>query len=278
MLLRKDGTSVYITQDIGTTLLKHKEHNPDVMIWVVGDEQILHFQMLFTILKKMGCPWADSLYHLSYGMVNLPSGKMKSREGTVVDADDLFDEMHELAKKATLERLGDTAEIPEDLEKRSEIIGMGALKFMLLKFKPKTTIMFDPQASLKFEGDTGPYVQYVCARINSIARKAQERGIDAAPEKVDWSLLDSPEEKEIAVMALRYQTALRSSAEKMDCSVLVAYLLDLAKCFNRFYREKQVLNAEDENVRTARPALCFAVRDILSDGLRALTIQIPEAM
>ena len=277
VLLRKDGTSVYITQDIGTTLLKHKEHDPDAMIWVVGDEQLLHFQMLFSILKKMGCSWAEKLYHLSYGMVNLPTGKMKSREGTVVDADDLFDEMHELARNAALERLGENGEIPADLEERSEIIGMGALKFMLLKFNPKTTMMFDPQASLKFEGDTGPYVQYVCARINSIARKARERGLDLNGG-VNWALLDSPEEKEVAVMALRYQSAIRTAAEKMDCSVLVNYLLDLAKCFNRFYREKQVLNAEDENICAARLALCFAVRDILSDGLQTLTIGIPSAM
>jgi len=276
VLLRKDGTSVYITQDLGTTLLKHSEHNPDSMIWVVGDEQILHFQMLFTILKKMGCEWSDKLYHLAYGMVNLPTGKMKSREGTVVDADDLFDEMHNLAKKATLERIHEGEKPPADLEERSEIIGMGALKFMLLKFNPKTTIMFDPQASLKFEGDTGPYVQYVCARINSIARKAQSMNMKCS--NIDWSLLDSHEEKELAVTILRYRTAVRSAAEKMDCSVLVAYLLDLAKCFNRFYRDKQILNAENDEIRNARLNLCFAVRDVLTDGLHTLTIEIPEAM
>lgn len=277
VLLRSDGTSVYITQDIGTTLLKHEEHHPDSMIWVVGDEQILHFKMLFEILKKMGCEWADKLYHLAYGMVNLPSGKMKSREGTVVDADDLFDEMYGLAKNATLERVGD-GEIPSDIDERSEIIGMGALKFMLLKFNPKTTMMFDPQASLKFEGDTGPYVQYAGARINSIARKAAERSFDCDPSKVDWSLLDSPEEKCIAVMAARYPETIRAAADKMDCSILVAYLLDLAKAFNRFYREKQVLNADDPAVRSGRLALCFAVREILKDGLSALTIRIPDAM
>ncbi|MBO5723376.1 MAG: arginine--tRNA ligase, partial [Lentisphaeria bacterium] len=156
VLLRKDGTSVYITQDIGTTLLKYNEFQPDGMVWVVGDEQILHFQMLFKILGKMGNAWADKLHHLSYGMVNLPTGKMKSREGTVVDADDLFDEMHTLARNAALERIREGEEAPADLEERSEIIGMGALKFMLLKFNAKTTMMFDPQASLKFEGDTGP--------------------------------------------------------------------------------------------------------------------------
>ena len=278
LLLRKDGTSVYITQDIGTTILKHEEHNPDTMIWVVGDEQNLHFRMLFTILGRLGYAWADSLYHLSYGMVNLPSGRMKSREGTVVDADDLFDEMHSLAKAAAMERVKEGEEPPADLESRSEIIGMGALKFMLLKFNPKTTIMFDPQASLKFEGDTGPYVQYVCARINSIVRKCNDAGIAFDPASVDWSLADSPEEKALAVASLRYADAIRSSADKMDCSILVNYLLDLAKLFNRFYREKQVLNAGDPVVRTMRLALCFAVRDILADGLAALTIGIPDAM
>jgi len=169
-------------------------------------------------------------------------------------------------------------EPPADLEERSEIIGMGALKFMLLKFNPKTTIMFDPQASLKFEGDTGPYVQYVCARINSIVRKCREAGIELDAASIDWSLADSPEEKALAVAALRYAEAIRSASDKMDCSILVNYLLDLAKLFNRFYREKQVLNAGDPAVRSMRLALCFAVRDVLADGLAALTIGIPDAM
>jgi len=276
VVLRSDGTSVYITQDIGTTMLKFDEFHPESMVWVVGDEQILHFQMLFAILKKMGYAWADKLFHLAYGMVNLPTGKMKSREGTVVDADDLFDEMHALAKTAALERVGE-GEIPADLEERAEMIGMGALKFMLLKFNPKTTMMFDPQASVKFEGDTGPYVQYVCARINSIARKAAERNFDCG-KTADWSLLDSVEEKSLAVFASLYPDAIQNAAEKMDCSVLVNYLLDLAKLFNRFYREKQVLNAEDDTVRSVRLALCFMIRDILTDGLAALTIRAPETM
>ena len=277
VLLRKDGTSVYITQDIGTTLLKHREFEPEGMVWVVGDEQILHFQMLFSILKKMGCGWAGNLHHLSYGMVNLPTGKMKSREGTVVDADDLFDEMHALARAAALERVPEGSEPPADLEERSEIIGMGALKFMLLKFNPKTTMMFDPQASLKFEGDTGPYVQYVCARINSIARKAAERGI-AGNGDVNWALLDSEEERLLAVTAARYPEVLKAAAEKMDCSAVVNYLLELAKAFNRFYREKQVLNADNPALISTRLALCFAIRELLTDGLQTLTIGVPEAM
>lgn len=275
VVLRSDGTSVYITQDIGTTLLKYNEHHPDIQIWVVGDEQILHFKMLFAILSKLGFEWAAKLQHLAYGMVNLPTGKMKSREGTVVDADDLFDEMHSLARAATLERLNG-AEPPADLEERAEIIGMGALKFMLLKFNPKTTIMFDPQASLKFEGDTGPYVQYACARISSIERKAADQGFGAASP--DWSLLEKEEERRLALLCAAYPDVLKSAAEKMDCSVLVNHLLEVAKGFNRFYRECPVLSAENESLRSARLALCYAVRDLLTDGLNTLTIGVPAAM
>ncbi len=278
VLLRKDGTSVYITQDIGTTLLKYNEHHPDTMIWVVGDEQNLHFKMLFSILEKLGHQWSKQLYHLSYGMVNLPNGRMKSREGTVVDADDLFDEMHQLAKDAAMQRLKEGEPVPEDLEERSEMIGMGALKFMLLKFNPKTTITFDPQASLKFEGDTGPYVQYVCARISSILRKCESAGIPVRNENCDWSLASSESERSLAVTALRYTDAMRNAAAKMDSSILVNYLLDLAKAFNSFYRENQVLNAENPDVRNVRLAICRAVRSILEDGLKTLTIGVPSAM
>lgn len=276
VLLRADGTSVYITQDIGTTVRKYNDYKPDAQIWVVGDEQILHFKMLFEILKKMGHPWAENLFHLSYGMVNLPTGKMKSREGTVVDADDLFDEMVSLAKNATLERCGEN--VPEDIDKRSEIIGMGALKFMLLKFNPKTTMMFDPQASVKFEGDTGPYVQYACARINSIQRKSIERNIDADKEAPSWELLETEVEKKVAALAFFYPKTLQIAADKMDSSTLVNYLLDFAKAFSRFYRECPVLNAPDEKLRNTRLALCYRCRDILADGLKALTIDVPEAM
>jgi len=276
VLLRSDGTSVYMTQDLGTTLLKYRDYKPDTQIWVVGDEQIHHFKMLFAILKKMGYPWAANLFHLSYGMVNLPTGKMKSREGTVVDADDLFDEMVSLAKSAALERAGE-GKVPEDIDKRSEIIGIGAIKFNLLKFNPKTTIMFDPQASIKFEGDTGPYVQYACARINSIERKAKDAGLNLGAD-VDWMLASSREEKELSVRISQYPETLKAAAEKMDCSVVSEYLLDLAKSFNRFYREHSVLNAESESLKKTRIALCFRTRDILADGLRTLTIDVPEAM
>ena len=275
VVLRSDGTSVYITQDMGTTLKKYEDYSPESMVWVVGDEQILHFQMLFTILQKLGYDWADKLYHLSYGMVNLPNGKMKSREGTVVDADDLFDEMSSLAAEECRKR--DDGSLDEaEITKRGEIIGLGALKFMLLKFNPKTTMTFDPAASLRFEGDTGPYVQYVAARINSISRKAAEKGID--PAGADWDLLSSEAEKALAVKMGLYGNVMRSGAEKRDCSGIVEYLLDLAKAFNRFYRECPVLAAESPALAASRLALSINVGKIIRDGLETLTIQVPEAM
>ena len=275
VVLRSDGTSVYITQDIGTTVMKYNEFKADKQIWVVGDEQIHHFKQLFATLKSMGHDWADGLHHLSYGMVNLPTGKMKSREGTVVDADDLFDEMVGLAKSATLERCGD--DVPADIDERSEIIGMGALKFMLLKFNPKTTIMFDPQASMKFEGDTGPYVQYACARINSMVKKGADQGL-LVDENVNWDLLTSDFEKKLAIRASAYPGVLQYAASKYDCSGLVSYLIDLAKDFSRFYRECPVLIAETDDLKKARLAMCSSIRSILVDGLKTLTIDVPEVM
>ncbi len=277
VLLRADGTSVYITQDLGTTLRKFEDFHPDGMIWVVGDEQIHHFNTLFAILRKLAYPWAANLHHLAYGMVNLPSGRMKSREGTVVDADDLFDELVSLAKQATLERYGD-GQPPADIDERSEKIAMGALKFMLLKFNPKTTMLFDPEASLKFEGDTGPYVQYACARINSILRKAAEQGIDCRRDDVDWRLLASPWEKRLSALTTFYPATLRQAAERLDCSGLVTYLLDLAKAFSSFYRACPVLSAGEPGPQKARLALCAATRDVLAHGLATLTIDVPEQM
>ena len=198
VVLRSDGTSVYVTQDIGTTLLKQHDFNPDQQIWVVGDEQIHHFRILFAILRALGYPWADRLVHMAYGMVNLPTGRMKSREGTVVDADDLFDEMESLARAATLERAG--ADVPENLDERARVIGMAAIKFMLLKVSPRTTIMFDPQASITFEGDTGPYVLYAYARISSMLRKAGA----LASDRVDWGVLGATEERSLALRCALY--------------------------------------------------------------------------
>jgi arginyl-tRNA synthetase len=273
VVLRSDGTSVYVTQDLGTTLLKSKDYSPDSMIWVVGDEQIYHFKVLFAILRRLGYAWAENLVHMAYGMVNLPNGKMKSREGTVVDADELFAEMASLARQATLERCG--ADEPEDLDARSAAIGMGALKFMLLKVNPKTTIMFDPEASIKFEGDTGPYVLYAYARISSMLRKAGE---EALAEPVDWTVLGSAEEKNLARQCGMFGDVMRKAANELDSSCLAGYLLDLSKSFSRFYRSCPVLAAPTADVRRARLELSSRVRVLLAAGLQALTIQPVENM
>ena len=277
VVLRSDGTSVYVTQDIGTTLLKQNDFNPDQQIWVVGDEQIRHFKVLFAILKALGYAWADQLTHMAYGMVNLPTGKMKSREGTVVDADDLIAEMADLARAATLEKAGD--DVPENLDERAAVISMAALKFMLLKVNPKTTIMFDPQASIKFEGDTGPYVLYAYARIASMLRKAEENAMLPKTEAdIDWSLLADPAERALALRCSLYPESLQKAARELDSSTLASYLLDLAKDFSTFYRNCPVLAASEPALREARLALSARVREILKDGLNALTINTLESM
>ena len=274
IVLRGDGTSVYVTQDIGTTILKYQDFQPDRMIWIVGDEQIYHFKVLFAILKKMGFAWADKLQHIPYGMVTLPTGKMKSREGKVVDADNLFDEMYRLAKSATLDRC-DSKAPPDDLDDRARSISMGALKFMLLKVNPKTTISFDPSASIKFEGDTGPYIQYVYARIASILRKNDDK---VQPELTDWSALGEPEERSLALHCSMYNSMVVKAAETFDTSVLANYLLMLTKEFNRFYKKHSVLTPSSCKLKTARIELCKRVQLIIKDGLQLLTIETLESM
>ena len=274
VVLRSDGTSVYVTQDLGTTLLKKRDFEPDRLIWVVGDEQKRHFQVLFAILKALGYDWADRCVHQAYGMVNLPNGRMKSREGTVVDADDLIDELEKLAREATLEKAGGQA--PENLEERAQVIAMAALKFMLLKVNPRTTLVFDPNASIKFEGDTGPYVLYAYARISSMLRKAQEAGIIA--DSPDWSLLNSPEERALALRCACYPEAVQKAARELDSSAIASYLLDLAKDFSSFYRACPVLAAEGSPLKSARLALSARVRTLLKDGLATLTIDTLENM
>jgi len=273
VVLRKDGTSLYVTQDIGTTLLKQKEHRPDIQVWIVGDEQIRHFCILFAILNRLGYPWAARLKHLAYGMVNLPSGKMKSREGTVVDADDMFDDLEALARSATLARCG--GDSPKDLEHRARVIAMAAIKFMLLKVNPKTTMTFDPEASLRFEGDTGPYVLYAYARISSMLRKA---GADTVSGPVEWGVLGRPEERDLALRCARYGAILRRAAADLDASGVATYLLDLAKAFSQFYQACPVLTAESPALRRARLELSDRVRAVLRAGLHTLTLQTLESM
>jgi len=269
ILLRSDGTSVYMTQDLGTTLLKQDEFEPDRQIWVVGDEQIHHFKVLFTVLKKLGFSRADDCFHLAYGMVDLPSGKMKSREGTVVDADDLLDEMEGLARAGCMERLQPGEDPPPDLEHRCRVIGQGALKFMLLRFNPRSRVLFNPEESVRFEGDTGSYVQYACARLHSILAKAGDRDARAS---FDWGLLGEPEERALALSCGIYPEAMQRAAREFDPSVLAGYLLGLAKDVSRFHRTCPVLRAP-EAVRPVRLELCSRVLAVLEDGLAALTIE-----
>ena len=271
VVLRSDGTSVYVTQDIGTTVLKYRDFEPTAMIWVVGDEQKYHFDVLFAILKALGYEWADNLHHLAYGMVNLPQGKMKSREGTVVDADELFDGMTELARQKTLEKW---EEVPDDIDRRAHVIAMAAIKLMLLKVGLRSIIKFDPEAAIRFEGDSGPFLLYNYARIASLKRKTANADL---PETVDWSLLGEPTERALAIRCAGYVEILRRAAREFDTSLLSGYLIDLARDFSSFWNACPVLKAKPTLART-RLELCSVVAAILGDGLDTLTIDKLESM
>lgn len=275
LVLRSDGTSVYITQDIGTAIQRVKDF-PDVggMVYTVGNEQDYHFKVLFLILKKLGFDWADELYHLSYGMVDLPSGKMKSREGTVVDADDLMTEMRETARIRT-EELGKTDDFSED-EKTVlyKTIGMGALKYFLLKVDPKKRLLFDPNESVDFQGHTGPFIQYTHARIKSVLRKAS----------YDQSLsLSTPDELSVYEQDLiqslsRYPEVVEASAQELSPAQMANYVFELAKLYNKFYHEESILKAEDKTVRNFRLHLSAVTARIISQSMRLLGIDVPERM
>ena len=273
LVLRGDGTSVYITQDLGTAQLKYDEFKMDESIYVVGNEQDYHFKVLFAILKKLGKEWANGLYHLSYGMVDLPSGKMKSREGTVVDADDLMAEMIETAKERT-EELGKTEGFNEE-EKASlyQTIGMGALKYFLLKVDPKKRLLFDPNESVDFQGHTGPFVQYTHARIKSVLRKAEYTGADV---KTPSSI--SPYERDLIQALANYPAIIEASAQEFSPAQLANYAYDLAKLYNKFYHEETILKAEDENVKGFRLQMSASAARIIAESMNMLGIQVPERM
>ncbi|MFP3043396.1 arginine--tRNA ligase [Treponema primitia] len=276
ILLRKDGTSIYITQDFGTAIFRHNDWPFDRMVYVVGSEQQYHFQVLFAILKKLGYQWADNLYHLSYGMVNLPEGKMKSREGTVVDADDLIDSLRDLAleeirSKDREEAVGDSAEVAEK-------IALGALHYYLLQVTPAKDMLFDPKESLSFNGNTGPYLQYMGARISSILRKANSNTNGAAEGLLKPELLSNDAEWELIKTISAYPQAVADAATRMDPSVLAAYLYDLSKGFSRFYHDCPILNAGDPAVAAVRLALSKAVLRVLRDALNLIGIPFLETM
>ncbi|SOE22405.1 arginyl-tRNA synthetase [Spirosomataceae bacterium TFI 002] len=276
LVLRGDGTSVYITQDLGTTELKFKDFGNDRSIWVVGNEQDYHFQVLFAIMKKLGRSYADGCYHLSYGMVDLPSGKMKSREGTVVDADDLVNEMIETAKASTEERGKIDDFTTEEAEELHKMLALGALKYFLLKVEPKKRMLFDPKESIDFQGNTGPFIQYTHARIKSILRKAASMNITVPTEMPKVELATS--EIDLIFLLSQYDVNLLKAAEEYAPSVIAIYCYDLAKTFNSFYAEVSVMNEEDEAKKAARLLLITKVAETLQKGMGLLGVSVPERM
>jgi len=268
---RKDGTSVYMTQDIGLAELKQKEFNTDASIYVVGDEQNYHFKVLKLICQKLQLPASDGIYHLSYGMVELPTGKMKSREGTVVDADDLVDGMIQIAKEKT-ESLGKVDDFnAEQLEKLYDTIGLGALKFFLLRVDPKKKMIFNPEESIDFHGFTGPFIQYTHARIKSILRKT-----GTSVNDFGTSLL--PLEKALAMQLASFSAEVNEAAEALDPSKLAIYAFNLAKLFNSFYAELSIANAESDDKKNLRIQLGILTAATLKQAMQTLGIEVPEQM
>jgi arginyl-tRNA synthetase len=273
LVLRKDGTSVYITQDIGLAQKKYEEFGMGTSIYVIGDEQNYHMKVLQLICKKLGLPYADGIHHLSYGMVELPTGKMKSREGTVVDADDLIDEMISISSEHT-RSLGKVKDFNEDeLESLYDTIGIGALKFFLLRVDPKKKMIFNPEESIDFHGFTGPFIQYTHARIKSVLRKSE---IDVSLNTFNSTL--HPSEKELLLLAEQFELILKQAADSLDPSTIAIYLFQLAQSFNSFYAALSIVNAENEEKKQLRLKLASLVATILSSGMLLLGINVPEKM
>ncbi|MBO4818111.1 MAG: arginine--tRNA ligase [Bacteroidales bacterium] len=276
LVLRGDGTSVYITQDLGTAERRFAQYNLDSHVYVVGNEQDYHFQVLKLILKKLGFDWSDQIYHLSYGMVELPEGKMKSREGTVVDADDLIEKMYEEAKATSLES-GKLADMPaEEQEKLFHMIGLGALKYFIMKVDPKKTMLFNPKESIDFNGNTGPFIQYTHARICSILRKAEEQGIVFAsvPQDVE------PSAKEVRLVKLMglFPEKVAEAGAALSPAVIANYAYDLAKEFNQYYHDTPILKETDSKVLAYRLVLIGTIARILVKAMGILGISLPERM
>ena len=270
---RRDGTSVYITQDIGTAMMRYKDFEVNNMIYTVADEQDYHFQVLFEILKRLGEPYADGLYHLSYGMVELPHGKMKSREGTVVDADDLIEEVISEARANTEER-GEVAEMSEEEQTETiRKIGMSALKYFMIKVQPKKRMIFDPKESVDLQGQTGPYIQNAYVRIKSILRK------NTLQDNIygDYTIVQG-QEKALLQLAMEYPTVVQQACKDYDPSAVANYAYSLAKEFHKFYHDVRILGAEDQNARAFRIQLCKVVADILERSMLLLGVEMPERM
>lgn len=278
IVLRSDGTSVYMTQDFGTAIQRVRDF-PDIngMVYTVGNEQDYHFKVLFLILKKLGYSWASHLYHLSYGMVDLPSGKMKSREGTVVDADDLITEMTQTAANISRELGKLDAYSDEEKAALYKIIGLGALKYYILKVDPKKRILFDPEESVDFQGNTGPFIQYTYARIQSILRKANDI-LDGKTSKPDPKIKLHPKEKELIKQLLIFPDIISQAAEQYSPALVANYTYDLVKEFNSFYQQVTILGEEDEETKTFRVLLSEKVAEVIKTGFSVLGIEVPDRM
>ena len=278
LVLRGDGTSVYITQDMGTADLKYQDHAINKSVYVVGNEQDYHFDVLFKIMRKLGRSYGPGLYHLSYGMVDLPTGKMKSREGTVVDADELMEEMVATAAHHTKE-LGKIEGFTEaQAIELYEMLGMGALKYFLLKVDPKKRMLFNPQESIEFQGNTGPFIQYSHARIAAILRKAEQIGVDLSPDSFA-NLSELAETESTLIQHLNdFERKIKMAAEEYSPAILAQYLFDLAKEYNRFYAELPIFHEKDSQLQSFRVALSLQTAKTIKRGMSLIGIQVPERM
>jgi arginyl-tRNA synthetase len=272
LLLRNDGTSVYMTQDLGTAQLRAEDFEPEKLVYVVGNEQNYHFDVLRLILIKLGRTWARGIYHLSYGMVELPEGKMKSREGTVVDADDLMDEMISTAKSMT-EELGKIEDFDsEEAENLYRMVGLGALKYFILKVDPKKNMTFNPRESIDFNGNTGPFIQYTHARIRSVLRKALEEN------ELDAAVKINAKERDLLIILSQFPDLVKDAASSFSPSLLANYLFELAREYNQFYHEYTILKEEDNSIRQLRLMLSKLTANVIKTGMNLLGIQVPERM
>lgn len=277
LLLRADGTSVYMTQDIGTADLRFKDYPIDKMIYVVGNEQNYHFQVLSILLDRLGFKWGKELVHFSYGMVELPNGKMKSREGTVVDADDLMEEMVSAARR-TSEELGKFADMTEsERNEIARIVGMGALKYFILKVDARKNMLFNPEESIDFNGNTGPFIQYTYARIRSIMRKAEAEGI-VLPSVLPHTLPLNEKEVQLIQKLNSFETVVEQAGKDYSPSGIANYCYELTKDFNQFYHDYSILNAESAEAKTLRLALAKNVAKTIKNGMQLLGIEVPERM
>lgn len=277
LLLRSDGTSVYMTQDLGTACQRFEEYTLDEHIYVVGNEQNYHFQVLRLVLKKLGFSWAENITHLSYGMVELPEGKMKSREGTVVDADDLVNEMVATARQMS-EELGKLDELtPEQANEVNNMVGLGALKYFILKVDPKKTMLFDPKESIDFNGNTGPFIQYTHARIKSVIRKATGAGMEI-PAAIDQNIALSQKEIELIKLIDLYPEIIETAAEQLSPAIIANFAYELAKEFNQFYHDSPILKEVEADLRSMRLALSMQIAAIIKSSTGLLGIRVPEKM